>query len=160
MAATRISLSIAAASALALAGLGAGSVGVYAQGKSGAGGGSAVPIDPSGSFEISGVLVDVKAGNADAARLGGWKIAQRKGWEMLSRKLVGKASTLSDSALDSLVTAVVVEREQIGPGRYIATLGVLFDRQKAGAIRYTRRIMRPGRWRNRRAGRSRRSRGQ
>ncbi|RYE01088.1 MAG: heavy-metal-associated domain-containing protein [Sphingomonadales bacterium] len=129
MALSRISLSIAAASALALAGIG----GVWAQGKGGATG-SAVPIDPSGSFEISGVSVDVKAGNADAARMGGWRIAQRKGWEMLAQKLTGKSSSLSDSALDSLVTAVVVEREQIGPNRYIATLGVLFDRQKAGAI--------------------------
>ncbi len=78
--------------------------------------------------------MDVKAGSAEAARTGGWRIAQRKGWEMLARKLTGKTSSLSDSALDSLVTAVVVEREQIGPNRYIATLGVLFDRQKAGAI--------------------------
>lgn len=130
MSATRISLSIAAASALALAGAG----GVLAQGKGGATTGSAVPIDPSGGFEISGVSVDVKAGNADAARVGGWRLAQRKGWEQLSRRLTGKTSTLSDSALDSIVTAVVVEREQIGPNRYIATLGVLFDRQKAGAI--------------------------
>ena len=124
---TRLSLSIAAASALALAGAG----GVLAQGP---GGGSAVPIDPSGSFEISGVRVDVRASNADAARMGGWRIAQRKGWEMLAQKLTGKSSSLSDSALDSLVTAVVVEREQIGPNRYIATLGVLFDRARAGAI--------------------------
>lgn len=130
MAVSRISLSIAAATALALAGMG----GVLAQGKGGDAGGSSVPIDPSGSFEISGVSVDVKAGNADAARLGGWRLAQRKGWEMLAQKLTGKSSSLSDSALDSIVTAVVVEREQIGPNRYIASLGVLFDRQKAGAI--------------------------
>lgn len=130
MALFRISLSIAAASALALAGIG----GVWAQGKSAAAGGSAVPIDPSGSFEITGVSVDVRANSADAARLGGWRVAQRKGWEMLAKRLAGKSSNLSDSALDSLVTAVIVEREQIGPNRYIATLGVLFDRQKAGAI--------------------------
>jgi hypothetical protein len=124
---TRLSLGIAAASALALAGLG----GVLAQGK---GGDSGVPIDPSGSFEISGVQVDVRAGNAEAARMGGWRIAQRKGWEMLAQKLTGKNSSLSDSALDSLVTAIVVEHEQIGPNRYIATLGVLFDRARAGSI--------------------------
>jgi hypothetical protein len=127
MALSRISLSIGIASALALAGIG----GVWAQGQSG---GNAVPIDPSGSFEISGVSVDVKGSNADAARMGGWRVAQRKGWEMLAQKLTGKSSNLSDSALDSLVTAVVVEREQIGPNRYIATLGVLFDRTRAGAI--------------------------
>ncbi|HEX8302434.1 heavy-metal-associated domain-containing protein [Sphingomonas sp.] len=127
MALSRISLNIGIASALALAGVG----GVLAQGKSG---GSAVPIDPSGSFEISGVAVDVRGKDANSARMGGWRLAQRKGWEMLAQRLTGKSSSLSDSALDSLVTAVVVEREQIGPTRYIARLGVLFDRQKAGAV--------------------------
>lgn len=105
---------------------------VMAQG--GPGGASAVPIDASGSFEVSGVTVDVQGKTADAARQGGWRIAQRKGWEMLSERLTGKKSTLSDSALDALVTGIVVEREQIGPTRYIARLGVLFDRGKAGGI--------------------------
>lgn len=127
MALARKSLIVGVASALALAGIGA----VVAQGQ---GSGSAVPIDASGSFEISGVTVDVKGKDADAARMGGWRLAQRKGWEMLSRKLTGKPSSLSDSALDSLVTGIVVEREQIGPTRYIARLGVLFDRVKAGSI--------------------------
>jgi hypothetical protein len=53
---------------------------------------------------------------------------------MLSERLTGKKSTLGDSALDALVTGIVVEREQIGPTRYIARLGVLFDRAKAGGI--------------------------
>lgn len=34
--------------------------------------------------------------------------------------------------IESMVSAVVVEREQIGPRRYIATLGVVFDRARAG----------------------------
>ncbi|MBB4838840.1 hypothetical protein HNP52_001909 [Sphingomonas kyeonggiensis] len=125
----RKSLTIGIASALALAGLGA----VLAEGEKAAGG-SAVPIDASGSFEVSGVDVDVKGKDADAARYGGWRLAQRKGWEMLSRKLTGKPSSMSDSALDSLVTGIVVEKEQIGPTRYIARLSVLFDRNKAGSI--------------------------
>jgi len=126
----RKSLTIGIASALALAGLGA----VWAEGEATKGGGSAVPIDASGSFEVSGVEVDVHGKDADAARYGGWRLAQRRGWEMLSRKLTGKASTMSDSALDSLVTGIVVEQEQIGPQRYIARLSVLFDRNKAGSI--------------------------
>jgi hypothetical protein len=36
--------------------------------------------------------------------------------------------------LDGIVSAIVVEQEQIGPKRYIATLGVLFDRARAGQI--------------------------
>ncbi|MCX8477386.1 MAG: heavy-metal-associated domain-containing protein [Sphingomonas sp.] len=125
---SRFSLTIGLAGALALAGAGV----VVAQGQGG--GASAVPIDASGSFEVSGVQVDVKGKDADAARQGGWRLAQRKGWEMLSERLTGKKSTLGDSALDALVTGIVVEREQIGPTRYIARLGVLFDRAKAGGI--------------------------
>lgn len=126
----RKSLTIGIASALALAGLGA----VWAESDGKGAGGSAVPIDASGSFEVAGVDVDVKGKDADAARYGGWRLAQRKGWEMLSRKLTGKPSSMSDSALDSLVTGIVVEKEQIGPTRYIARLSVLFDRNKAGSI--------------------------
>lgn len=88
----------------------------------------------SGSFEVSGVTVDVSGKTADLARQGGWRIAQRKGWERLAKQLTGKTSPLSDSALDSIVTGIVVEREQIGPNRYIASLGILFDRSKAGSI--------------------------
>ncbi|WP_404339115.1 heavy-metal-associated domain-containing protein [Sphingomonas sp. MMS12-HWE2-04] len=126
---SRFSLTIGLASALAIA---SAAGGVFAQGAGQ--GGSAVPIDGSGSFEVSGVDVDIKATTADAARQGGWRLAQRKGWEMLSQRLTGKKSTLSDSALDAIVNGIVVEREQIGPSRYIAKLGVLFDRGKAGAI--------------------------
>lgn len=88
----------------------------------------------TGSFEVTGVEVDVRGNTADAARQGGWRLAQRKGWEMLSRRLTGRSSTLSDGALDAMVTGIVVENEQIGPTRYIAKLGVLFDRGKAGSI--------------------------
>jgi hypothetical protein len=125
---SRFSFIIGLAGALALAGAGV----VVAQGQGG--GASAVPIDASGSFEVSGVQVDVKGKDAEAARQGGWRLAQRKGWEMLSERLTGKKSTLGDSALDALVTGIVVEREQIGSTRYIARLGVLFDRAKAGGI--------------------------
>jgi hypothetical protein len=122
----RISLALGAASALVLAGV---QVSVRAQGSSAAD----APVDGS-SFEVSGVEVDVRGTNADAARYGGWRLAQRKGWEKLARRLTGKSSTLSDSALDSLVSGIVVEEEQIGPTRYVARLGVLFDRGRAAAI--------------------------
>ncbi len=95
------------------------------------------PIDSSGSFEVSGITVDVRAKTADAARLGGWRIAQRKGWQQLWAKMhggQGGAPALGDSALDGIVAGIVVESEQIGPDRYVATLGVLFDRARAGQI--------------------------
>ncbi len=93
------------------------------------------PIDSSQDFEVTGVRVDVSGPNADAARLGGWREAQRKGWRLLWSKIHGgPAPGLSDSALDAIVAGIVVENEQIGPKRYIATLGVLFDRVRAGAV--------------------------
>jgi hypothetical protein len=95
------------------------------------------PIDSSGSFEVSGIAVDVRAKTAEAARLGGWRIAQRKGWQMLWAKMHGGsagAPALGDSALDGIIAGIVVENEQIGPNRYVATLGVLFDRARAGQI--------------------------
>ncbi|MBS0503987.1 MAG: heavy-metal-associated domain-containing protein [Proteobacteria bacterium] len=94
------------------------------------------PIDSSSSFEVSGIEVDTYAANADAARLAGWREAQRKGWDALWGRMHGgeKGPSLSDSALDGIVAGVVVEDEQIGPRRYIARLGILFDRARAGAI--------------------------
>ncbi len=90
--------------------------------------------DSSGSFEVGGIDVDVTGRSADAARYAGWRIAQRKGWQMLSQRLGGGGGSLSDGALDSIVSGIVVENEQIGPNRYVARLGVLFSRAKAGAI--------------------------
>lgn len=121
-------LAIGIASTLALGGVAA----VMAQAPGS--GASAVPVDASGSFEVSGVAVDVSGKDADTARMGGWRIAQRKAWDMLARRLTGKGGSLSDSTLDSLVTGIIVEREQIGPTRYIAKLGVLFDRNRAGQM--------------------------
>ncbi|ATE67286.1 hypothetical protein [Rhizorhabdus dicambivorans] len=96
------------------------------------------PIDGSGSYEVNGVHVDVAARNADQARSGGWREAQRKGWKMLWARVNGKpvenAPGLPDSTLDSISGGIVVEKEQIGPRRYIATLGVLFDRARAGEL--------------------------
>ncbi len=95
------------------------------------------PLDSSGSFEVTGITVDVAAKSAEAARLGGWRLAQRKGWAMLWSKMHGGgggAPGLSDSALDSIVAGIVVDDEQIGGNRYVAKLGVLFDRARAGQI--------------------------
>lgn len=93
------------------------------------------PINSSGDFLASGILVDVTGDNADDARSKGWREAQRKGWAQLYRKLNGSdGPALGDSVLDGIVTAVVVEEEQIGPRRYVAKLGVQFDRVRAGQI--------------------------
>ncbi len=88
----------------------------------------------AGAFEVSGVEVDVIAGSATAARYAGWRLAQRKGWEMLSRRLGAGDTGLSDAALDAIVASIIVENEQIGPTRYIARLGIAFDRGRAASI--------------------------
>lgn len=93
------------------------------------------PINSSADFVASGISVDVTANGPNAAREAGWREAQRKGWQQLYRKTNGSdGPALSDSALDAIVSAIVVERESIGPRRYVATLGVLFDRVRAGQI--------------------------
>ena len=108
-----------------------GGAGAYAQLEGGRG---VAPIDSSGSYEVSGITVDVAAKDANAARLGGWRLAQRKAWVQLSTRLGGGGGLVGDSTLDQLVSGIVIENEQIGPTRYIAKLGVLFDRNRAGAL--------------------------
>ena len=92
------------------------------------------PIASSGDFEVGGIKVDVHADNPDAARVGGWRQAQRLAWRKLSASMAAGAIGLSDSQLDQIVSGIEVEQEQIGPNRYIATLRVLFDRARAGQI--------------------------
>ena len=91
------------------------------------------PVDSSSDYEVSGISVDVAAKDADSARYGGWRLAQRKAWMQLSQRLDAGGGLVSDGTLDSLVSGIVIENEQIGPNRYIAKLGVLFDRAKASA---------------------------
>ena len=97
-----------------------------------------LPLDSSGTLEIGGIEVDVGGKDADSARYAGWRIAQREGFRRLWAKSHGlplaQAPTLSDATLDQIVSSIIVQREQIGPNRYIATLGVLFDRARAGQL--------------------------
>lgn len=84
------------------------------------------PVATSADIHITGVAVETTGDSAQDARLKGWKLAQKKAWEQAG------GPPMADSAIESMVSAVVVEREQIGPRRYIATLGVVFDRARAG----------------------------
>ncbi len=83
------------------------------------------PTAASSDIEVKGITVDVQGKSAEDARSNGWREAQRKAWEKL------KGPKLSDSQLDGLVSAIVIEKERLGPRRYIATLSVVFDRQRA-----------------------------
>jgi hypothetical protein len=94
-----------------------------------------LPIDSSGTLEITGIHVDVGGADAQSARYAGWRIAQRQGFRALWAKMhntnINQAPNLPDSTLDQIVSSINVEREEIGPNRYIADLGILFDRARA-----------------------------
>jgi len=97
-----------------------------------------LPIDSTGTLEVDGIHVDVGGKDAASARYAGWRIAQREGFKKLWAKQHSRpeseAPNLSDSVLDGLVSSIIVDRENMGPNRYIADLGILFDRARAGEL--------------------------
>jgi len=106
-----------------LAGLGIATASLFAQ----VGGERGIaPIVSTTDIDVAGIEVDVSGKNAREAQEKGWQEAQRKAWAKIN------GPKLSDGQLQGLVSAIVIEREQIGPRRYIARLGVIFDRGRAG----------------------------
>ena len=97
-----------------------------------------LPLDSSGVLEVTSIHVDVAGETAEQARYAGWRQAQRIGFKLLWAKANGaspdQAPAVDDATLDGLVSSIAVEKEQIGPGRYIADLGVLFDRSKTAGL--------------------------
>ena len=85
-----------------------------------------IPAATSSDIQIGGIEVETTGKDATEARQNGWKLAQRMGWQML------KGPPMGDGQIESMVSAVVIEREQIGPKRYVAKLGIVFDRERAG----------------------------
>ena len=94
------------------------------------------PIASNGDFEVHGILVETTGDTAEDAREKGWKAAQKLAWDKLWSETghSGKAPGLAEGTIDSMVSAVVIENEQMGPHRYIARLGVIFDRARAGEV--------------------------
>ena len=94
-----------------------------------------LPLDTSNTLEITGIHVDVGGPDSQSARFAGWRIAQREGFKMLWAKMhnapVTQAPNLPDTTLDQIVSSIDVEHDQIGPNRYIADLGIQFDRDRA-----------------------------
>jgi len=93
------------------------------------------PIDSSGTLEVTGIHVDVGGTDPQATRYAGWRVAQRQGFKALWAKMhhapIGQAPNLPDGTLDQIVSSINVEHELIGPNRYIADLGIQFDRARA-----------------------------
>ncbi|TRD12198.1 heavy-metal-associated domain-containing protein [Erythrobacter insulae] len=83
------------------------------------------PTASSSDIEVRGIEVDERADTAVEAREKAWRSAQRQAWQKVD------GPPLSDGQLASMVSSIVIQRERIGPKRYIATLGVIFDRQRA-----------------------------
>jgi hypothetical protein len=86
------------------------------------------PVISTGDMEVDDIDVSTTGKTAQEARLAGWRDAYRQAWVRLHGPPVG------DDALESMVSAVVVGHEQIGPHHYFARLGVVFDRARAGAL--------------------------
>ncbi|MBY6129230.1 heavy-metal-associated domain-containing protein [Qipengyuania aquimaris] len=84
-------------------------------------------VAASRDIQVSDIEVDVRASTGIEAREEAWREAQVKAWEKID------GPDLPESRIAGMVSAIVVQRERLGPKRYIATLGVIFDRQKANA---------------------------
>jgi len=85
-------------------------------------------VAASGDIQVEGIEVDVTAKSAEEARDEGWREAMKLAW----KKIGGPA--IPDGQLYSMVSSVVIEHEELGPTRYIARLGVVFDRARAGGL--------------------------
>jgi hypothetical protein len=118
-----VKLGAALATAAALGALALGGVQLVAQVEGDRG---IPPVANSVDIQVNGIVVDVTGKNGKEARIEGWKQAEKKAWEQLH----GPAMPIE--SIDAMVSSVVIEREQIGPRRYVARLGVIFDRAKAG----------------------------
>jgi hypothetical protein len=84
------------------------------------------PLANSEDIQVNGIQVDVTGKTGAEARIEGWKEAEKLAWKKLG------GPDMPVEAIDAMVSSVVIGREQIGPRRYIATLGVIFDKAKAG----------------------------
>lgn len=83
------------------------------------------PIAASSDIQVGGIEVNTTGETAEEAREKGWQEAAKLAWAKI------EGPELPDSQLQSLVSAIVIEREQVGPRRYVARLGVVFDRTRA-----------------------------
>ncbi|WP_232491915.1 heavy-metal-associated domain-containing protein [Novosphingobium kaempferiae] len=84
------------------------------------------PLANSQDIQVNGISVDVTGKTGAEARIAGWKQAEKEAWKKLG------GPDMPVESIDAMVTSVVIGHEQIGPKRYIATLGVIFDKAKAG----------------------------
>jgi len=94
-----------------------------------------LPLETASTLAIGGIHVDASGPDSQSARLAGWRMAQRQGFRALWAKMhnapVNQAPNLPDGTLDQIVSSINVDREEIGPNRYIADLNLEFDRARS-----------------------------
>ena len=117
----RAGIGLAVAAAVAVALIGPARLIAQIEGERGI-----APVISTGDIEVGGIDVDVPGKTAQEARLAGWRSAYEQAWKRLNGPAVDTGT------IESLVSSVVIEREQLGPHRYVARLGVVFDRGRAG----------------------------
>ena len=86
----------------------------------------------SNTYTVTGVDVDVSAPDAVQARQQGIAEARRKAAKMLVDRVVApedraRVTIPSDANLEGMVRGIEFVRERSAPGRYIATLNVVFQ---------------------------------
>ena len=84
------------------------------------------PVASTADIEIDGITVNTTGKSAEEARRNGWREAAKQAWAKAG------GPEMPDGQVEGMVSSVVVQSEQIGPHRYIAMLGVIFDRTRAG----------------------------
>ena len=95
-------------------------------------GGDGVRAQGSNSYTVAGVDVDVTASDAVQARQQGIAEARRKAAKMLVDRVVApedraRVAIPADASLEGMVRGIEFVRERSAPGRYIATLNVVFQ---------------------------------
>ncbi|WP_395395426.1 heavy-metal-associated domain-containing protein [Novosphingobium sp. BL-8A] len=119
--AVRAAVLLGGVAALGTVGFGAWRIAAQVEGDRGI-----APLANSEDIQVNGIHVDVTAKTGAEARLEGWKQAEKEAWKKLG------GPDMPVELIDAMVSSVVIGQEQVGPRRYIATLGVIFDKGKAG----------------------------
>ncbi len=91
--------------------------------------------DSAGAYAVGGIAVDVTARTTNDARIEAYHVAERQAWPLLWARLsgqpAGSAPRLSDGTIDGMVSGFEIQGEHFSATRYIAKLGVVFDRSRA-----------------------------
>ncbi len=91
--------------------------------------------DSAGAYAVGGIPVDVTAKTTNDARMEAYRVAERQAWPLLWARLsgqpAGSAPRLPDNTIDGMVSGIEIQGEHFSTTRYIAKLGVVFDRGRA-----------------------------